>query len=112
MNDSTIATTSSYTDALLDRLTHLFSAIADPTRARLLLSLRAGDMRSGDLAQALGMTHSAVSHQLRWLREHKVVARRKVGREVFYSLADACIEELIDVALRHIQEQLPEENTI
>ncbi len=91
-------------DPTLHQLTILFSALADPTRAKMLLLLREQEKRSGDLADALSMTASAVSHQLRWLRENNVVTARKVGREVYYHLADACIREIIDVALRHIQE--------
>ncbi|MBZ0305428.1 MAG: metalloregulator ArsR/SmtB family transcription factor [Anaerolineae bacterium] len=92
------------TDQTLQQLTILFSALADPTRAKMLLLLRDGEKRSGDLAEALAMTASAVSHQLRWLRDNNVVTARKEGREVYYHLADACIREIIDVALRHIQE--------
>lgn len=88
----------------LQQLTILFSALADPTRAKMLLLLREQEKRSGDLAEALSMTASAVSHQLRWLRDNNVVTARKAGREVYYHLADACIREIIDVALRHIQE--------
>jgi ArsR family transcriptional regulator len=82
----------------------LFGAMADSTRARLLLLLLDGEKRSGDMADALNMSASAVSHQLRWLRENDIVASRKEGREVFYALADACIMDIIQVALSHILE--------
>lgn len=84
--------------------TKLFSAFADPSRATILLMLRDGEKRSGDMPEVLGISASAVSHQLRWLRENNIVTGRKEGREVYYQLADACICEIIDVALRHIQE--------
>ena len=90
--------------ALVTRLTELFGAMADPTRAKLLLLLLDGEKRSGDLAESLGMTASAVSHQLRWLRENNILASRKAGREVYYALADACITDIIHVALSHILE--------
>jgi len=91
-------------EALIIRLTGLFGAMADSTRARLLLVLLEGEKRSGDLAELLGMTPSAVSHQLRWLRENDIVSSRKEGREVYYALADACIMDIIQVALSHILE--------
>lgn len=86
------------------QLSNLFTAMADKTRAHILLHLREGEMRSSDIATALDMTASAVSHQLRWLRDHHVVAQRKAGREVYYHLADDCIAEIITVALGHIGE--------
>lgn len=101
----TPTTTETTSETTIERLTLLFGAMADPTRARMLLHLRRQECRSGDLAALLDMTHSAVSHQLRWLRDNNVVAARKTGREVYYALADACITELMDVALRHIQEE-------
>jgi len=92
-------------DPTAAQLAALFNAMADPTRAHLLLLLLSGEKRSGELASALGnVSHSAVSHQLRWLRDHQIVAGRKEGREVFYELADACIVEIMQVALRHITE--------
>ncbi len=88
----------------IEQLTLLFGAMADPSRATILLLLLDGEKRSGDLAAALDVTHSAVSHQLRWLRKRHLISSRKVGREVIYALADDCIREIIQVALRHIGE--------
>lgn len=85
----------------------LFLALADPTRAHLLLALLRQEYRSGDLAQQLAMTPSAVSHQLRWLRERGVIQTRKAGREVYYSLADECIRRLLETAIGHIEERKP-----
>jgi ArsR family transcriptional regulator, lead/cadmium/zinc/bismuth-responsive transcriptional repressor len=90
---------------LIDQLTTLFGAMADPSRAQILLALYAGDKRSGDLANLLAVTHSAVSHQMRWLREKNLVASHKEGREVYYSLSDECIRQLIEIALKHIGEK-------
>lgn len=104
MNDGSIMNTTDQSNETIDRMTQLFGAMSDPTRARMLLHLRDSEHRSGDLAEKLDMTASAVSHQLRWLRENNVVTSRRAGREVYYQLADACIAELIDVALHHIQE--------
>ena len=94
-----------YSEKTLTQLTTLFGAMADPSRASMLLMLLNGEKRSGDLAAALNITHSAVSHQLRWLRERNLVSGQKIGREVYYRLADECIREIIEVALRHIEEE-------
>jgi ArsR family transcriptional regulator, lead/cadmium/zinc/bismuth-responsive transcriptional repressor len=88
----------------LPKLTELFGAIADPTRVHILLSIMDTEKRSGDLATVLDMTPSAVSHQLRWLRDRRIVTARKEGREMYYALADDCIREIIEVALKHIKE--------
>lgn len=93
-----------YSEATVQQLTNLFAAIADPSRAQMLLLLLDGEKRSGDLAAAIDMSHSAISHQLRWLRDRNLVSARKDGREVYYELADACVREIIEVALRHIGE--------
>lgn len=91
------------TEATLEQLTTLFGALADPTRARMLLLIKDHEQRSGDLADLLNMTPSAISHQLRWLREKNLVASRKAGREIYYTLADDCVREIIDIALGHIE---------
>ncbi|NJL95374.1 MAG: helix-turn-helix transcriptional regulator [Anaerolineae bacterium] len=90
-------------ESTLAAMAALFSAVADASRLRLLLHLRAGEHRSGDLAAALEMTPSAISHQLRWLREHGIVQARKAGREVYYCLTDDCIRDLLSTALAHVQ---------
>lgn len=89
----------------IQRLGELFSAVADITRLRIILLIRDRGTRSTDIAAALDMTASAISHQLRWLRERRIVKAEKIGRETYYSLNDECIAELLDVALRHIGEE-------
>lgn len=88
----------------LEQLTSLFNAIADPTRAKIILYIMDEKQRSSDIASMLDMTSSATSHQLRWLRERRIVTSQKVGRETFYSLSDDCIREIIEVAVHHIRE--------
>lgn len=97
-------THTSINTATIEQLSLLFAAMADPSRATILVLLLGGEKRSGELAAALAVTHSAVSHQLRWLRERELITARKIGREVFYALADDCVREIMEVALRHIQE--------
>jgi DNA-binding transcriptional ArsR family regulator len=81
----------------------VFALLADPSRLRLLMSLRdAGELRVGELAAAAGITESAASHALRLLRAHGVVAARRDGRLVHYSLRDAHVRLLLDVTLEHV----------
>lgn len=86
--------------------THLLKALADPTRFRLLLALRAaGELCVCDLALLLGVSVSAVSHQLRLLRAARLVAYRRAGKQVYYRLSDSHVEALLAVALAHAQEE-------
>lgn len=79
----------------------LFRALADPTRVRLLVALQGGELHVGALAQAAGVSESAVSHHLHGLRLLRVVQARKQGRHVFYRLDDEHVEELLRCALDH-----------
>ena len=69
-------------------LADLFSALSDPTRLRIISVLLDGEMNVGDIASRLAMTESAVSHQLRGLRQMRLVRGRKDGRQVYYALDD------------------------
>ena len=82
----------------------LLKAIADPTRLKLLAALTAGELCVCDLASLLGMSESAVSHQLRVLRQANLVAWRRAGRQVYYRLADDHVREILDAALEHARE--------
>jgi ArsR family transcriptional regulator, lead/cadmium/zinc/bismuth-responsive transcriptional repressor len=85
------------------RLASTFQALSDPTRVRLISALVDSELCVCDLAAVLGMSQSAVSHQLRSLRDLRLVKARKVGREVFYMLEDEHIRELYQLGLSHIQ---------
>lgn len=83
----------------------LFAVLADPSRARILHLLAiADDLCVCDMAQVLGMSVSALSHQLRFLRERGAVRRRKVGRMAYYRLVDDHIRGLILDAATHVAE--------
>jgi DNA-binding transcriptional ArsR family regulator len=84
------------------RLAETFSALADPTRARIVSVLAQTDLCVCDLAATLGMTQSAISHQLRLLRDRRVVKSRKEGRLVYYALDDEHIRDLFQRGLDHI----------
>jgi ArsR family transcriptional regulator len=93
---------------LLDGLaaTHLaetFKALADPTRVRIISILLHTDLCVCDLAATLGMTQSAVSHQLRLMRSMRLVKSRKEGRMVYYALDDEHIRDLFMRGLEHVE---------
>jgi len=79
-----------------------FGALADPTRVRLISALAEGELCVGELASLVEMSISAVSHQLRLLRQLKLVRYRRDGRHIFYALDDEHITTLYRVALEHL----------
>jgi ArsR family transcriptional regulator, lead/cadmium/zinc/bismuth-responsive transcriptional repressor len=85
-------------------LAETFGALADPNRVRLISALLPGELCVCDLAAVLGMSQSAVSHQLRFLRTLRLVSARKDGRIVYYALADDHIRDLFQRGLEHIEE--------
>lgn len=85
-------------------LADLFKALGDSTRIRILLSLLHSELCVCDLVQLIGMTQSAISHQLRVLRSGKIVKHRKEGKNVFYSLDDDHIRQLLRDGLEHVSE--------
>jgi ArsR family transcriptional regulator, lead/cadmium/zinc/bismuth-responsive transcriptional repressor len=87
------------------KLARIFRALADPTRVRLISALTHSEMCVCDLAAVLEMSQSAISHQLRSLRDMGLVRSRKIGREVFYALDDDHILELFELGKDHIQHQ-------
>ncbi|HIE38559.1 MAG TPA: transcriptional regulator [Anaerolineae bacterium] len=84
----------------------LFRALSDPTRVRVLSALSRAELCVGELAACLGMSVSAISHQLRLLREMRLVRRRREGKHVFYALDDEHVDGLFRQALEHINEQM------
>ncbi len=85
----------------------LFSALADPTRLRLLEALAVRELCVCDLASIAGISQSGVSHQLRVLRDRGLVAFRRDGQRAVYRLADEHVRTLIAVALEHAREPRP-----
>lgn len=111
-------------DAAQDELTHVvsqdtaesladvFRALSDPTRVRLVSALDAAELSVGALADALGMTLSAVSHQLRLLRDLHVVRARRDGKRIYYSLDDEHVYSLYRRALEHVAHCADEEQLL
>ena len=89
--------------ALFD-LAELFKVFGDSTRIRILYLLFESEMCVCDIAQLLGMTQSAISHQLQVLKKSKLVKYRRQGKTVFYSLADAHVRAIIGQGVEHISE--------
>lgn len=79
----------------------VFALLGDQARVRILIELLEGPMRVRDIAEAVGLSESGVSHALRLLRAHRVVSVERNGREAHYELADAHVRELLTLALDH-----------
>ena len=90
-------------DTLYD-LSELFRIFGDSTRIRILYVLFEAEMCVCDIAALLGMTQSAISHQLRALKNARLVKARREGKTVFYSLADDHVKTIIDQGLEHVAE--------
>ena len=86
-------------------LVKLFKLFGDSTRMRILLALSGGEICVCALTELLQMDQSAVSHQLRVLRDGRLVTSRREGKTVYYSLADSHVETMIKMAWEHMEEQ-------
>lgn len=85
-------------------LAELFKCFGDSTRIKILCSLLEGELCVGDIALALNMNQSAVSHQLKILKSAKLIACRRDGKSILYSLADMHVKSIISIGLEHIEE--------
>ena len=83
----------------------MLDIMGDPTRAGILCALMGGEMCVADIAALLDMTASAISHQLRVLKQARMVSGRREGKSIFYSLADEHIEIIFKMALEHAAEE-------
>ncbi|MBR6428001.1 MAG: helix-turn-helix transcriptional regulator [Clostridia bacterium] len=88
----------------IDRLSSFFSIFGDSTRIRILLVLAEGEFCVADIASMLEMGVSAISHQLRILRQAQLVKSRRNGKNLFYSLADYHVHSIISQGVEHINE--------
>ncbi len=86
------------------RLALLYKAVADPTRLKIAMALKGGEMCVCDLAALLGVSESAVSHQIRRLKDLALVKSRRDGQVLYYSLDDDHVADLLRVGLEHINE--------
>ena len=91
-------------DEQLYDLAELFKVFGDSTRMRILFVLFEAEVCVCDLAAALNMTDSAVSHQLKILKQNKLIKSRRAGRSVFYSLADDHVRTIVSQGMDHVTE--------
>lgn len=91
-------------DEILYRMAELFKTFGDPTRIRILSALARQEMCVCDIADLLGMSQSAISHQLRVLKQMELVKFRREGKTVFYSLADSHVSTILAQGLDHVCE--------
>lgn len=90
-------------DALID-LAELFKVFGDSTRIKILSALSGGELCVCDISTVVGMTSSAVSHQLKILKNAELVSFRREGKTVFYSLADGHVNTILNQGFEHINE--------
>lgn len=88
----------------LERLALTYKILGDPTRLRIVMALKNGEMCVCDLAAFIGLSESAVSHQLRRLLELSLIKNRRSGQILYYSLDDAHVWDLVQIGLEHVRE--------
>ena len=91
-------------EEMLYDLAELYKIFGDSTRIRILYALFEKEMCVNDIAESLNMTMSAISHQLRILKQARLVKYRKDGKAVFYALSDDHVKSIIEMGLEHISE--------
>ena len=85
-------------------LSELFKMFAEPTRIKILFVLTKGELCVGDIAQILDMSQSSISHQLRVLKQSRLVKFRREGKTIFYSLCDDHVKTMLNQGFEHISE--------
>jgi DNA-binding transcriptional ArsR family regulator len=101
----TSATPARQEPATVQALADLFSILGDPTRLRIVDALAHGELCVCDIAGEVGISESAVSHQLRLMRGMRIVRGRREGRCVYYTLDDHHVLDLFQQGLRHVSEE-------
>ena len=93
------------TAEIINDLSDVFKVFGDSTRIKILWVLFSSEKCVADICDRLGMSQSAISHQLKVLKEARLVTSRRDGKNTFYSLADEHIQEMFKVAFEHIMEE-------
>ena len=91
-------------DDYIEDMANLFKILGDKTRTKILAILEKGELNVSNISTLVGLKISAVSHQLRLLRQAKLIKPRKEGKEVVYSLDDEHISQIFNCALEHVKE--------
>jgi DNA-binding transcriptional ArsR family regulator len=89
-------------DDTAERLANVFGALSDPTRLRILAAVLESEVNVGELAKSIGLSKSAMSHQLRGLRDKRLVRARRQGQRVYVALDDDHVAELFRRGLDHV----------
>lgn len=84
------------------QLAETFGLLADPTRLGIVLACRPGEISAGEIAQNLGHSASLVSHHLRLLKAARILRTERRGKQVFYTLADACVRDVLGIMESHL----------
>ena len=93
------------TDELICDLADLFKIFGDTTRMRILYALQEGEMSVGTISTALGMTQSAISHQLKVLKSNNLITNRREGKTIYYFLADDHVRTIVAMGYEHLTEE-------
>ena len=91
-------------DELIADLSDMFKIFGDQTRVKILMALESGELCVCDIAAVMNMSQSAISHQLRVLKQSNTVKTRRQGKVVYYSISDDHVKEIFDIAIVHVQE--------
>ena len=90
----------------IERMASVFQTLSDSGRLKIVLALLQGDLCVSNLMEVCGATQSAVSHQLRVLRDNKIVKAKRIGQSVEYSIADEHIREIVEMSVAHLHCEL------
>lgn len=91
-------------DELIADLSDMFKIFGDQTRVKILMALESGELCVCDIAAVMNMSQSAISHQLRVLKQSNILKTRREGKVVYYSISDDHVKEIFDMAMVHVQE--------
>jgi len=101
-----IARTALGSNDMVTGLSELFRALGDPTRLKIVLALSVRELCVAELSRAIGMSESAVSHQLRLLKALRLIRPRKSGKQVYYVLDDEHVDDVLRIGRLHALERL------
>lgn len=89
---------------ILEQIAELFKGFADPTRVHILSLLARSELCVTDIAEAVELSQSAISHQLRMLKQMHLIKYRREGKNILYSLADDHVKTILEMGLEHVME--------
>lgn len=92
-----------HSEEMIKKAASFFKVVGDETRMKILCAISEGELCVNDIASAVGMTKSAVSHQLKLLKDEALIKPRRDGKNIFYSLDDQHVVDIIEIAFTHIE---------